>query len=283
MIHNHKLTVENHRNGLATAKMLNQATTKSQASIGRDARAQRLVQPSISQESNRGLQFESSGNQFSFSQEAYDKYQTEFEDDEDREDLEEQQDDFSEDEESEESQPEDEEEEPPKGETEPHLGADQKNQNSSAENHNSFGCASDNLISNSFGERQVIHQGQSPRVDGQPIAAISTALFGQFAPNTARSPPDSKKNYVGCTPECTRDPTSLRRSSHLKRLICRNSHSNRLPENDDNYKFNSESGQATKARLLRLALVPTLGHPNMRINPLSSLHGRTTGTNFQFR
>ena len=283
VIQNHKLTVENHRNGLATAKMFNQAAKKSQASLGKGAQAQRLAKPSFSEESKRGLQFESSMNHFGISEQAYGENLAEFDDEADREDLEDQQDDFSEDEESEESESEDEEEESPEGESESIFRADQKDPKSSAENQPGFGCASNNFISNSFGERSVKPQTQPCKTDGQPIAASSTALFSQCALDSARSPPDKKKNIVGCTPESTQDPASFRESSHLKRLICSHSRKIRSLEKDANYNFNSESSFARKARILRLGLIQALSHQNMQINALVSMHGRTTGTNFQFR
>jgi hypothetical protein len=254
VILSHKVTVENHRNGLANARILNKAPKKPVTQNGKPPRINRLAKPSSSQETPKGLQFESSGNQYGNAEQTFEEDQAEFDDEAFGEELEDQQVDFSEEEESEESESQDEEDELPEGEPETRLGSGPKDLLSPAENHHNSGCAS-KPHSNSLGERQLKLKSQPSQTDGQSFAVNSEAVFSPFAKNPARSPPSIAKNRVGCTPECTREPLLLRETSLLKRLICRHSRKIRPQENNANYKLNKESLLALQARLLRLSSI----------------------------
>jgi len=278
VILSYKVTVENHRNGLATAKMLNQVVNKPKAPNGKPSRANRQAKPNSSEEASRGLQFESSGKRFGHAEQTYEDYLADDDDDEAfQQDLEDEQEDISEDEESEESESEDEEEELPEGEPETRLGDGQKDPLSSAEQYHNSGCAS-NPYSNSLGERNLKYL-QPLNIDGKPVTANSPVLLSQFRLNSARSPLDFRKTIVGCNPECTPEPSFLQEASHLKRLICRHSRKIRSQENENNYKLNKETVLAFRARLLRLAS----SQQQLDINPSASMHSLTPGTNLKLR
>lgn len=252
VILNHKVTVENHRNGLANSLYLSQAAKKPYASSAKEAKVSREAKVSNPEDTTRGPS-ESPGDIFGFVEEDLAEYPAEFDEEAYGEALEEQQEDFSEENESEESQSVDEEEDAQEGETEHRFEKEQKEFNS-AENNPTSGCAQNSLV-NSFGERQPKHQPQTSQIIDQPSAANPKVYFGQFGMLSGRLPPDMKKNIVGWTQDCPKEkPVALQEPSHLKRLISRHSRKIRSVENDANYNFKTETRLAFQARLLRTVL-----------------------------
>lgn len=275
VILNHKVTVENHRNGLANSLYLSQPAKKPNASSAKEAKVSREAKVSNPEDSTRGPS-ESPGDIFGFVEEDIAEYPADFDEGAYGEALEEQEEDFSEENESEESQSVEEEEDAEEGETEHRFGTEQKEYKSPAEYNLTSGCAQNSLL-NSFGERHPKHQLQTSQIVDQPSAANPKVYFGQFGLLSGRLQPDMKNSIVGWTQDCPKEkPVALQEPSHLKRLISRHSRKIRSVENDTNYNFKTETRLAFQARLLRTVF----RNQNRDMNPQVRKHGLISGANF---